>query len=435
MNAHSTLRPSASSPSSVDGPSAMISPSATRSPTRTSGRWLMQVRLVGAHELAQPVDVDALGGAVLVGRAHHDARAVDLIDHAGAAGDDGGARVARHRRLHAGADQRRIGLDQRHRLALHVGAHQRAVGVVVLQERDQRRRDRDELLRRHVDRGHVLRLHQPEVALLAHRDQFLGEAARRRPSARRPAPPPASPPPWRRDSSQPSCTTPSLHQPVRRLDEAVFVDLGVGGERVDQADIRPFRRLDRADAAVMRRMHVAHLEAGALARQTARTECREAALVRHLRQRVGLVHELRELRGAEELPHRRRRRLGVDQVVRHHGVDIDGAHALADRALHAQQADAVLVLHQLADRAHAAVAEIVDVVDLAAAVLQLAQDLHGAQDVLLAQHAHACPRHRGRAACSSSRGRPPRGRSGRSRRTGRGTAPRPSPASAARPGA
>jgi len=41
-------------------------------------------------------------------------------------------------------------------------------------------------------------------------------------------------------------------------------------------------------------------------------------------------------------------------------------HALLDRALHAQQADAILVLHQLADRAHAAVAEVVDVVDLAA---------------------------------------------------------------------
>src|SRR5208283_6250482 len=68
-------------------------------------------RLVGAHELAQPVDVDALGGGVLVGRAHDDACAVDLIDHAGAAGDDGGPRVTRHRLFHAGADQRRVGLD------------------------------------------------------------------------------------------------------------------------------------------------------------------------------------------------------------------------------------------------------------------------------------------------------------------------------------
>ena len=123
----------------------------------------------------------------------------------------------------------------------------------------------------------------------------------------------------------------------------------------------------------MRRVHVAHLEAGALAGQTARTERREPPLVRDLGQRVGLVHELRELRGAEELAHRRGRRLGVDQVLRHHGVDIDRRHPLLDRALHAQQADAVLVLHQFADRADPAVAEMVDVVDLALAVAQVDQ--------------------------------------------------------------
>ena len=47
------------------------------------------------------------------------------------------------------------------------------------------------------------------------------------------------------------------------------------------------------------------------------------------------------------------------------GVAVAGSvmrHALLDHALHAQQADAELVLDQLADRAHAAVAEVVDVV-------------------------------------------------------------------------
>ena len=120
-------------------------------------------------------------------------------------------------------------------------------------------------------------------------------------------------------------------------------------------------------------MHVAHLEAGPLASQTARAKRRETPLVGDLGQRVGLVHELRELRGAEELAHRGGRRLGVDQILRHDGVDIDRRHALLDRALHAQQADAVLVLHQFADRAHAAIAEMVDVVDLALAVAQVDQ--------------------------------------------------------------
>ena len=43
MNATSTLRPSASSPSSVHGPSASTCPFSTFCPTRTIGFWLMQV--------------------------------------------------------------------------------------------------------------------------------------------------------------------------------------------------------------------------------------------------------------------------------------------------------------------------------------------------------------------------------------------------------
>jgi len=133
------------------------------------------------------------------------------------------------------------------------------------------------------------------------------------------------------------------------------------------------------------RVNVAHLEAGTLAGQTARPKGRQAALVRHFRQRVGLVHELRQLRGAEEFAHRSRSRLGVDQVLRHHRVDLDRGHAFLDRPLHAQQADAVLVLHQLADRPDAAVAEVVDVVDLALAVAQFDQRLDTGDDVVLAQ--------------------------------------------------
>ncbi len=135
-------------------------------------------------------------------------------------------------------------------------------------------------------------------------------------------------------------------------------------------------------------MHVAHFETGAFARQAARPKGRHAPLVGDFRQRIGLVHELRQLRGAEEFAHRGRHRLGVDQIVRHDRVDIDRAHAFLDGALHAQQTDAELVLHQLADRAHAAVAEIVDVIDFAAAVAQFRQRFDDGQDVFLAQNAH-----------------------------------------------
>ena len=59
---------------------------------------------------------------------------------------------------------------------------------------------------------------------------------------------------------------------VRALDEAVLVDARVAGQRRDQADVRTFRRLDRADAAVVRRVNVADFESGALAGETARSQ-------------------------------------------------------------------------------------------------------------------------------------------------------------------
>jgi hypothetical protein len=88
----------------------------------------------------------------------HDTRVASTNSTVPPFGDDDVAGVDRRAALHAGADQRRVGLEQRHRLALHVRAHQRALGVVVLEERDHRGRDRPELLRRDVDQVDVLGL-------------------------------------------------------------------------------------------------------------------------------------------------------------------------------------------------------------------------------------------------------------------------------------
>ena len=122
---------------------------------------------------------------------------------------------------------------------------------------------------------------------------------------------------------------------VRRLDEAVLVDPGVGGQGADQADVRAFGRLDRAHAAVVRRVDVSDLEAGALTGETTWPERGQAALVGQARQRVVLVHELAELRGAEELLHRGHHRADVDQRLRRDGLDVLGGHALAHDPLHA----------------------------------------------------------------------------------------------------
>ena len=134
-------------------------------------------------------------------------------------------------------------------------------------------------------------------------------------------------------------------------------------------------------------MHVADFESRALAGQASGSERREPPLMRDLRQRIGLIHELRELRGAEELLDHRRGRLVVHQLLRHQGFDVLQAHPLFDRALHPHQSDAELVLDQLADRAHAAVTEMVDIVDLAVAALEVDQVAHHFEDVLAAQRA------------------------------------------------
>ena len=72
--------------------------------------------------------------------------------------------------------------------------------------------------------------------------------------------------------------------------------------------------------------------------------------------------------------------------MRHDGVDIDRAHAFADRPLHTQQADPVLVFHKLANRADAPVTQVIDIVDLATPILQLNENPDNLQDVLAAQH-------------------------------------------------
>jgi hypothetical protein len=108
---------------------------------------------------------------------------------------------------------------------------------------------------------------------------------------------------------------------------------------------------------------VAHLDGRALAGQAAGAERRQAAAVRQARQRVRLVHELRELRGAEELLERRDDRADVDDRLRRDRVGVLGGEALAHDALHPVQADAEGLLDELADGPQAAVAEVLVLVE------------------------------------------------------------------------
>ena len=82
------------------------------------------------------------------------------------------------------------------------------------------------------------------------------------------------------------------------------------------------------------------------------------------RQRVGLVHELRQLRGAEELLQRRDHGPDVDDGLRGDRVGVLGGEALADHALHPVEADPEGLLDQLADGAQPAVAEVLVLVEV-----------------------------------------------------------------------
>ena len=94
---------------------------------------------------------------------------------------------------------------------------------------------------------------------------------------------------------------------------------------------------------------------GAVARQTAGTEGRQTALVRNFGQRIDLVHELRQLAGAEERVDDARQRLGVDQVDGREDLVVAHVHALADRTRHTHEAHRELIRQLLADGAHTAV--------------------------------------------------------------------------------
>ena len=375
---------------------------------------------VGAAELLQLVAAAgglagrALGGLLPVGRDEH-VRRVDLGDDAGLVGDHDDAGVARGGALEAGGHVGALRAQQRHRLAHHVGAHQRAVRVVVLEERDEAGGDGDHLHRAHVHELDAAVGRLLELAVVADADRRVDEVVLRVEAGV-----------GLRDDELLLLVGGHVDDLVRdvrgavllvldlavgRLDEAVLVDLGVDAERGDEADVRALGRLDRADAAVVRGVHVAHLEARAVAREAAGAEGREAALVGQAGERVGLVHELGELAAGEELVHHGAERLGVHEARRaEHLALVVGVlaaghrHALVDRALRARQADAALVLEQLARGADAAGAEVVDVVDVhrrrlaplrdaVAALGLLGRGVHGGEeaergdDVALVQHA------------------------------------------------
>ena len=237
--------------------------------------------------------------------ANDDAFAIHRIHDAGALVEHHGAGIAGRDAFHTGAHVRSVGAEQRHGLALHVGTHQRAVGVVVFQERNQAGGHRDELLGADVDVFDLVAALEHEVAGLAGVGKIGNNAAllvqfhvglgdgplvffpRREVlavgfefdalllgaelavdffdfgAAQNVADLRSESPGFRTWTS--STTAPLITLRYGLSMKPYSLMRAKHDKRRDQADVRPFRRFDGADAAVVRGVHVADFESGALA--------------------------------------------------------------------------------------------------------------------------------------------------------------------------
>ena len=343
--------------------------------------------LVGTLVLDQVVDVhtDFTGHGFDVVHADHDAGCIDVIHDTAAGCRHDRARVDRGNAFDTGADHGLFRTQHRHGLARHVGAHQCAVRVIVFEEGNQRGSHRHDLRGRHVHVLDTVSGDQRRFTLFARRDQLAREAA------------------FGvefgvglgddvlaffdcREVIDFGSDLAFAHATVRRFDEAILVQARIQGQRVDQADVWTFRRFDRADATVMGHVHVTHFKACTFARQTTRAKGRNTALVGDFGQRIGLVHELRQLRRTEEFLQRSRDRLAVDQVVRHQRLLLGLTQTFLDGLLDTSQTRAVLVFGEFAHATHAAIAQVIDVIDFAVAVAQVHQNLDHGQDIFVGQH-------------------------------------------------
>ena len=335
--------------------------------------------LVGALELQHMVDIHAftiISGDLDGFRIYiaDDSRVLRQLDDAGVSG-----RLV----FDAGTDHRCFCHHERNSLSLHVGSHQRTVRVVVLQERDHGCRNGYDLLRGYVHIIDDLTGHQVDVAALASgRDLDVSEMT------------------FGIQRLVGLCYDLIffivcrqivdligddagffVDDTIRCLDESVLVDDAISCQGTDQSDVRTFRSLDRAHTSVMGVMYVSDLESGTLSGKAAGAQRGKSSLMCQLCQRVGLVHELGQLGTSEEFLDRCCDRTDIHQALRCDFGDILCRHTLLDGTFHSGQTDTDLVLQQFADCTQSSVAQMVDVIGVADAVVQVQQVTDGRDDV------------------------------------------------------
>ncbi len=138
----------------------------------------------------------------------------------------------------------------------------------------------------------------------------------------------------------------------------------------------------------MRVVHVTYLETCSFPGKSSGTEGGETTLMSDFSKRVRLIHELAQLRSAEERIDDGRQCLRIDQVNRVELLAVADVHPLPDGPGHSGEAYVELVRKLLANRPDAPVAQVIDVIDGSFRVDKLNQVLDDFDDVILRENPH-----------------------------------------------
>ena len=265
--------------------------------TLHDNRTLVNVRrLVRARELLKRVNINTsfASNAFFVVHTNHNTIGVNIVNNATTTSLNGRLRVHCHRTFNACTHNRFFWTQARHALTLHVRTHQSTVRVIVFQERNQSGSARNDLSWRHVHVLDAIGASQNGFPIVTSRDQLLSQT-----------------PVFIHFSVSLSNEVTTFfnsgqihnflrsdaidHLTVWGFQETVFVKASIKSQRVDQTNVRTFRRFNRAHTTIVSRMHVTHFKARAFTSQTTWTQSRNTTLVRNFRKRVGLVHKLGQL--------------------------------------------------------------------------------------------------------------------------------------------
>ena len=187
-----------------------------------------------------------------------------------------GCRDAGYDMFHAGSDKRAVRIQQRHCLSLHVGAHEGTGAVVVFEERNAARRDRNDLTGRDVRVVDLITVCQDGFTGFSRNDPVSDETA-------------VHDFVGLRDHMIVFLIRRHVFDfignfsvdnlPVRGLDKSVFIHPRIGGEIGNETDIRTFRCLDRTHSTIMGMMDVTDFKSGTLSGKPTRPQCGKSSLM------------------------------------------------------------------------------------------------------------------------------------------------------------